>query len=152
MQDQAVSDMLNSSRTYKLIRIVTWSVGITSLAIFYVWFEYLRPSTVADLNQGMVESSFNPFVWAKGRADYSTTNPRQALYIDVLRNHIATGLSVEQVEAKLGLPDSTSQPRQHNYLLSFDINTGIYQYLVIQFDANQKVVLYYRYEVNHAIK
>ncbi|WP_016954195.1 hypothetical protein [Catenovulum agarivorans] len=143
--------MLTSGRTYKIIRLITWSVGIVSLIIFYLWFEYLRPSNLTPTSQHLSESAFNPFVWAKGKGDYSSANPRQALYLDVLRNHLANGMDVTAVEKKLGLPDSFDKQKQYNYLLSYDINSGIYQYLIVQFDSNQKVLMYYRFEVNHVL-
>lgn len=138
-----------SKKLVKQIRILTWTIGSLALIIFYLWFEYLRPSSgqiATDQHYG-----FNPIVWSRGAGDYSMANPRQTMYLSVLQNQLHNGMESHQVDRLLGVPDAIQEKRYY-YLLSYDLNRSEYQYLTIQFDGAGKVLMFYRYSSTSAIK
>ncbi|WP_017445653.1 hypothetical protein [Gayadomonas joobiniege] len=138
-----------SKKLYKTIRIATWTIGSLALLIFWLWFDYLRPTS------GQIDATksygFNPMIWSRGAGDYSMANPRQTMYLSVLKNHLAAGMPAIEVERLLGQPDA-HQAKAYYYLLSYDLNDSEYQYLAIQFDNQQKVLMYYRYTSTSALK
>ncbi|MER2493584.1 outer membrane protein assembly factor BamE [Catenovulum sediminis] len=137
-----------SNKIYKSIRIITWVIGGLSLAVFYVWFEYLRPAPGQLVQQQTF--AFNPLVWSKGAGDYSMANPRQTMYLDLLQNHLQNGMSRTETERLLGQPEHFTA-QENYYLLSYDLNRSDYQYLVVRFDNTKNIIMYYRYESAYAL-
>lgn len=127
--------------TYKVIRLLTWGIGGIALVIFYIWFEFFTPKVTSDRNQAV---DFNPFVWAKSSQDYSASNPRRMMYLDLVQNHLTKGQGRLAIDKMLGTPDYIDNQKRYFYLLEYQINTSKFDYLVIQFNRDNKVVLYYR--------
>lgn len=132
--------------TYKVIRLLTWGIGGVALVIFYIWFEFFTPKITPERTQGL---DFNPFVWAKSSQDYSETNPRRMMYLDLVQHHLKKGQTRLAIDKMLGLPDFIDKEKRYFYLLEYQINTSKFDYLVIQFNSNEQVVMFYRTQKNH---
>lgn len=131
---------------YKTIRLFTWGIGGIALIIFYVWFEYFTPKLSLDANKPV---GFNPIIWARSSDDLSDTNPRQAMYLDVVENQLANGLTRFKIEQTLGNPNYIDPDKTYYYLLSYQITDSSFNYLVIHFDSADKVNLFYRTTKRH---
>ncbi|MCU4674519.1 hypothetical protein N7931_02640 [Catenovulum sp. 2E275] len=140
--------MKKNWNTYKVIRLFTWGIGGTALIIFYIWFEFFTPK--AGLNTP-ANLGFNPLVWAKSSQDYSATNPRQYMYLDVVKNHIENGLKRFEIDKKLGTPDYIDDQKTYYYLLNYELNKSDFNYLVIHFDHNDLVNLFYYTSKKHKL-
>lgn len=127
--------------TYKVIRLFTWGIGGIALVIFYIWFEFFTPKASPHKSQAQ---DFNPFVWAKSSQEYSATNPRKLMYLDLVQHHLANGQNRLDIDKMLGSPDFVDKQKRYYYLLEYQINRSKFDYLVIQFNRNDKVNMFYR--------
>ncbi|GEM_PF-3451549 len=133
---------------YKAVRLLTWSIGGTALVIFYLWFEFFTPKVNQDKS---VDLGFNPLIWAKATQDYSNQNLRQSMYLDLVRNHLKTGMMRFEIDKKLGVPDYTDKNKNYFYLLSYQLAESEFNYLGIHFDRSDTVTMFYHTTKSHKL-
>ncbi|KMT65134.1 hypothetical protein [Catenovulum maritimum] len=143
-----------SLKAYKLVRILTWTIGGISLIIFYVWFEYLKPSLEArdSPTEQIADAGFNRYVWLQGKDNLTNNNPRRLMYPDLVEKHLAKGLTKASIEEKLSQPDHLDKDGIYYYLIDYDFNTSKFDYLVLNFDQDDKLQMYYRKAFRYALK
>lgn len=112
----------------------------------------MSESLTSGINGTTEAQLFDSPQWKQARSHYANDNIRQSFYFDLVSQHIKKGMSYSDTIELLGKPEFLSLDKTFYYLLNADSEQAKYDYLIMKFDAQNQLVMYYKQTLAYPIK